>query len=75
MTTGEDPCKDWSMKYKSVTGYGWAGIVNDPEEKIVGLNILMAHYTSKGPFIFTEKNLEETTVVRIVIDKMTAKRS
>ena len=34
----------------------------------------MAHYTNKGPFIFTDKNLEETAVVRIVIDKMTANK-
>ena len=75
MITGENPCKDWSMNYKSVTGYGWAGVVSDPKEKIEGLNILMEHYTNKGPFTFTEKNLEETAVVRIVIDKMTAKGS
>jgi len=75
MITGKNPCTDWSMKYKSVTGFGWAGLVSDPEEKIRGLNILMDHYTDKGPFIYTEKNLKETAVVRIVIDSMTAKSS
>jgi len=75
MSPGENPCTDWSMQYKSVTGYGWASVVSDPEEKIRGLNILMDHYTSKGPFTFTDKNLEETAVVRIVIDSMTAKGS
>jgi nitroimidazol reductase NimA-like FMN-containing flavoprotein (pyridoxamine 5'-phosphate oxidase superfamily) len=75
MTTGNDPCSDWTMKYKSITGFGKAEILTEITEKIAGLNILMAHYSSKGPFTFSEKNLAGTAVIKIRIDSLTAKAS
>ena len=75
IVSGENPCKDWSMKYRSVIGYGKAIILKNPMEKAEGLNILMAHYSKKGPFEFSEKNLEETTVIKIGIDEITGKIS
>jgi uncharacterized protein len=75
LVPGDNPCKDWSVKYRSVIGYGKASILQDPEEKTEGLNILMEHYSKKGPFEFIEKNLEETTVVKIDIEKMSGKVS
>jgi hypothetical protein len=72
---GENPCRDWSMKYRSVVGSGKAIILKNPEEKDEGLNILMDHYSKKGPFEFNEKNLEETIVVKIEIEKISGKVS
>jgi nitroimidazol reductase NimA-like FMN-containing flavoprotein (pyridoxamine 5'-phosphate oxidase superfamily) len=75
LVTGENPCKDWSMKYKSVIGYGKAIILENLLEKAEGLNIMMEHYSINGPFEFNEKNLEETTVVKIEIEEMSGKVS
>jgi nitroimidazol reductase NimA-like FMN-containing flavoprotein (pyridoxamine 5'-phosphate oxidase superfamily) len=75
MVSGENPCKDWSMKYRSVIGYGKATILENPVEKAQGLNILMDHYSKKGPFDFGAKNLEETAVVKIDIEKISGKVS
>jgi len=75
LVSGENPCKDWSMKYRSVIGYGKATILKNPLEKTKGLNILMEHYSKKGPFEFSEKNLEDTTVIKINIEKISGKIS
>jgi uncharacterized protein len=75
IVSGENPCKDWSMKYKSVIGYGKAIILENPREKAEGLNILMDHYSKNGPFEFNEKNLKETSVVKIEIEEISGKIS
>jgi len=75
MRAGDDPCNDWTMKYKSIAGYGKAEIINDHTGKAAGLNVLMAHYSLKGPFTFSKKRLEETMVIRIRIESITAKGS
>ena len=41
LVTGENACGDWTMKYRSVVGYGSASLILDPEEKKKALNILM----------------------------------
>jgi nitroimidazol reductase NimA-like FMN-containing flavoprotein (pyridoxamine 5'-phosphate oxidase superfamily) len=75
IVSGENPCRDWSVKYRSVIGYGKATILENPVEKLQGLNILMEHYSKKGSFDFNEKNLEETIVVKIEIEKISGKVS
>ena len=37
IVSGENPCKDWSVKYRSVIGYGKASILKDPGEKTEGI--------------------------------------
>jgi len=75
IVSGENPCRDWSMKYRSVVGFGKAIILKNLEEKAEGLNILMDHYSKTGPFEFIKKNLEETIVVKIEIERITGKVS
>src|SRR4030043_1564121 len=75
LVSGENPCEDWAMKYRSVIGYGKAIILENPVKKAEGLNILMAHYSKKGPFEFSEKNLEDTTLIKINIEKISGKIS
>jgi nitroimidazol reductase NimA-like FMN-containing flavoprotein (pyridoxamine 5'-phosphate oxidase superfamily) len=41
LVSGDYPCKDWSVKYRSVIGYGKAIILKNPVEKTQGLNILI----------------------------------
>lgn len=75
LVSGENPCSDWSMKYRSVTGSGKATILENPDEKAEGLDILMGQYTKDGPFEFNDKNLRETAVIKIEIEKILAKGS
>ena len=64
LVDGENPCRDWSMKYKNMIGFEHVFLLGDPAEKEKGLNILMEQYTQSGPFKFSEKNLEETAVLK-----------
>jgi nitroimidazol reductase NimA-like FMN-containing flavoprotein (pyridoxamine 5'-phosphate oxidase superfamily) len=73
LSTGSDPCNDWTTKYKSITGYGNAVIVTGREEKIAGMNTLMAHYSTRESFAYDEHSLAETAVIKIEISSMTAK--
>jgi nitroimidazol reductase NimA-like FMN-containing flavoprotein (pyridoxamine 5'-phosphate oxidase superfamily) len=75
LTTGPDACGDWTMKYRSVTGFGNAVLVEEDTEKIEAMQILMDQYTTKGPFEFTPERLAQTMVIRIDIDEMTGKVS
>lgn len=69
----ERACK-WSIKYRSVIGFGEAGLVEDAEEKRRALDVIMAHYGGQ-PQDYTKTTLEKTAVVRIEIQNATAKIS
>ena len=75
LVTGSEACEDWSMKYRSVTGFGKATLIEDEKEKIPAMHILMDQYTTKGPFEFSPKRVAKTMVIRIDIDEMTGKIS
>lgn len=75
LVTGEDACEDWSMKYRSVTGFGKAVLVEEDRDKIQAMHILMDHYTTRGPFEFSSSRLAETLVIRIDIEGITGKIS
>jgi nitroimidazol reductase NimA-like FMN-containing flavoprotein (pyridoxamine 5'-phosphate oxidase superfamily) len=75
LTTGPDACGDWTMKYRSVTGFGRATLIENDPEKIRAMHILMDQYTTRGPFEFRPDRLDQTMVVRIDIDEMTGKVS
>jgi nitroimidazol reductase NimA-like FMN-containing flavoprotein (pyridoxamine 5'-phosphate oxidase superfamily) len=69
----ENACK-WGMKYKSVIGFGKAFFLKEPDDKRRALNIIMKKY-SDGPSQFSEKAINRTTVIKIVIESMTGKQS
>ena len=75
LATGPDACGDWTMKYRSVTGFGSASFIENGPEKIRAMNILMDHYSTRGPFEFSPPRLDETLVIRIDIREMTGKIS
>ena len=64
---------DFSMRFRSVIGFGTATILSDPEEVRRGLDIIVAHY-SPGHRTYDPKVLAVTSVVRIDIDSLTAMR-
>ena len=75
LTTGPDACGDWTMKYRSVTGFGKATLIENDEEKIPAMHIIMDQYTTKGPFDFSPSRVAQTMVIRIDIEELTGKIS
>ena len=65
---------NWGASYTSIIGEGTARILVDPEEKINGLNCIMAQYSSRT-FKFESQDLAETAVIEVKISRMTGKRS
>lgn len=69
----EDPCK-CTMKYRSVIGFGKAYIINEKEKKRKALNIMVKRYLGKN-YVFSDKELDSVTVIKIIIEKITGKKS
>jgi len=69
----EDACH-WSMKYRSVIGFGKAQLLEDIEEKRKALNIIMGQY-SDGTFEYNDAVLKKTFVIKVEIEIMTGKQS
>lgn len=69
----DDPCK-WSMRYKSVIGYGRAYFVEDDKEKKKGMEIIMGNY-SDCALSYNFKMLDQVVVIKILIDSITGKWS
>jgi nitroimidazol reductase NimA-like FMN-containing flavoprotein (pyridoxamine 5'-phosphate oxidase superfamily) len=65
---------DWSIKYRSVMGFGKAEILNSLEEKRFGLKTIMSHYSDKE-FTFDKESLASVCIICIRIEKMTGKKS
>ena len=69
----ENAC-DWSMRFKSVIGFGTATFIRDLKEKQAALKIIMAHY-SDATFAFPENKVNATAVIKVDIESMTGKQS
>ena len=69
----EDACH-WSMKYKSVIGFGKAVFLEDLDEKRKALNIIMSQYSDRT-FQFNDATLKGTVVIKVKIESMTGKQS
>ncbi len=65
---------DWSVRYKSVIGYGKAQLLEDMDSKLRALDIIMKHYSEKS-FAYPEKTVEKTAVIRVDIETVTGKMS
>ena len=73
LTRGKRGC-DWGMKFSSILGYGNIYIVTEKEEKITGLNSIMAHYGGEGEYVYEKKVVDQTTILRLDILEMTCKK-
>ena len=70
---GKNGC-DWGMRFTSIIGYGNICEVTEKSERISGLNCLMTHYGGEGEYLYDEKVFEQTTILRLKILEMTAKK-
>ncbi len=69
-----DQACGWGMSYRSVIGFGTAGIVEEVDQKMRALELIMAQY-SDGTFTFPEAVVDNTAVVRVTIETLTGKQS
>ena len=70
---GKTGC-DWTMRYKSVVGFGRASFVEDLDERQKALDIIMSQYAD-GSFTYREGLLKITAIIKVKIDGMTGKKS
>jgi nitroimidazol reductase NimA-like FMN-containing flavoprotein (pyridoxamine 5'-phosphate oxidase superfamily) len=70
----DKPC-DFSVKFRSVIGFGKAVFVEDYKEKLAALNIIMEHYTGKSDYQFEDKPVELAQIIKVEITSMIGKRS
>ncbi len=74
LVPGESACR-YTMKFKSIIGFGKAHIVEGPEEKKKALDIIMEHYSGSSDHQYLERGFQLATIVRIDIESMTGKKS
>jgi nitroimidazol reductase NimA-like FMN-containing flavoprotein (pyridoxamine 5'-phosphate oxidase superfamily) len=72
---GSEKACHFSANYSSVIGFGRALLLEDPEEKRRGLNVIMEHYTGSAAHQYSERELGAVAVIKIEIDSVTGKRS
>ncbi len=66
----------WSIKYRSVIGYGQASIIQDAQERNAGLQAIMQHYAGAGrTYVFEEREMDKTLVFKVAIESMTGKKA
>lgn len=73
LVPGEIAC-DWTVRYRSVIGFGQARILEDPEEKRKALDVILSHY-AQGPFEYPEGAIDQVAIVAVEIDTLTGKQS
>ena len=69
-----DEACGWSMRFKSVIGFGTALFIHDLEEKRAALKIIMAQYSNET-FAFPENKVNATAVIKVEIERMSGKQS
>ena len=63
----------YSAEFQSVIGTGILELVNDKEEKIIGLNSIMKQASGRSEWHYEEKMLDRVAVFRLRVDTMTCK--
>lgn len=73
VTTGDFACT-YSFAYESIMATGHVHLVEDPAEKIHGLERIMAHMAPGAPVAFSPEAVARVAVWRIDLEHMTGKR-
>ncbi|HNZ11540.1 MAG: Pyridoxamine 5'-phosphate oxidase [Deltaproteobacteria bacterium ADurb.Bin151] len=74
LVRGGSACS-WSMKYKSIIGFGRAFFIEQAAEKMRALDILMKKYAGNDNFSYDDEWLDKVCVIGVKIDKISGKRS
>ena len=70
---GAQPC-EWSLRYRSVIGFGNAVFVEESEEKKRALDLLMEQFGGEASS-YPENALGRVTILRIDIESLTGKQA
>jgi hypothetical protein len=73
MFKGDKGC-DWGMNFSSVIGTGYISLVTQWQLKKTGLDCIMKHYGGEQEYSYDENVFDRTTVLRLDIAEMTAKK-
>ena len=73
LNTGESACS-FSFDFQSVIGQGSVSIIEDIEEKKEGLRLIMAHYSARDDFAFTDEMADSVCVFKLQVKTMTCKQ-
>lgn len=73
LITGLKGC-DFTMKYRSVVGYGYVTVIDDEDEKIKGLDCIMEHYSAGKDFTYKSETVGKTIILSVEISQITGKR-
>jgi len=70
----ENAC-DYGYAFKSIIGFGKIIILENPDEKIHGLNMIMKHQTDKETvYAFTHEQVKNICVYKMVVESFTGKQ-
>lgn len=69
---GELGC-GFSCLYQSVMGTGTISVLHSKEEKVLGLQKIMEHYTDNAQWEFDEKLLNVTKVLKLSVEALSCK--
>jgi hypothetical protein len=73
MVTEEKAC-GWTMRYKSVVGFGRASLIEGHEAKKEALAVIMRHYSDRA-FTFQDAAVRKTMVIKVELERLTGKES
>ena len=62
----------YTMKYRSVLAHGFVEFIEDKEDKILGMKVIMKHYSGKE-FTCNLPAINNVCVLRVVVEKFEAR--
>ena len=69
-----DTACNWTVRFRSVIGFGKARLVEDTEEKRRALDVILEHYSDRS-YDYAEGALDKVAVIRVQIENITGKQS
>jgi nitroimidazol reductase NimA-like FMN-containing flavoprotein (pyridoxamine 5'-phosphate oxidase superfamily) len=73
LNVGKEACAG-SFKFQSVIGTGIVSIVGDEDERETALRFVMEHYTGKADWVFDDKALAHTEIIKLVVTDISCKK-
>jgi nitroimidazol reductase NimA-like FMN-containing flavoprotein (pyridoxamine 5'-phosphate oxidase superfamily) len=73
LLSAEKGC-DWSIRFRSVTGFGKAEFIDGIEAKIRAIQSILKQYSNEC-YEISPESLEKTTLIQIKVERMTGKKS
>ena len=72
LVEGETACA-YPYRYQSVMGRGRIRLIEEYEEKVHGLQAIMAHYSRDREFAFGEEAVNRTAVIKLEVEAWSCK--